>query len=157
MVTDVKFVQIARLAEYLDAEALLDYLCGVLVVNFAALVAMKDFTSKDMSYRVMGRLLEGFSGSDEDRLVILAHWSRDWDGDPTDLQTGGTLCPLMRTVDLTKVSADALKRAHTMMPASAFGALDASFIYKSFSEKQVVLRSQQALAVCTRPLTCPGY
>ena len=129
MVTDVQFVAIAKLAEFLDAEALLDHLCDILATNFRELITMKDFTSKDMSYRVMHRLLKGFAGSADDRLTILAHWSRDWDGDPTDTRSGGTLCPLMRSVDLGKVSAGALAEAHRIMPAAAFGALDASAIY----------------------------
>ena len=67
MVTDVQFVAIAKLAEFLDAEALLDHLCDILATNFRELITMKDFTSKDMSYRVMHRLLKGFAGSVDDR------------------------------------------------------------------------------------------
>jgi hypothetical protein len=104
MVTDVQFVQIAKLTEYLDAKALLDHLRDILSANYLALVKMKDFTSKDMSYRVMHRLLEGFAGSADDRLTILAHWSQDSDGDRIDTRIVGTLYPLMRSVDLTKVS-----------------------------------------------------
>ena len=128
MVTDVQFVQLAKLAEFLDAEALLDHLCDILAANIQELITMEDFTSTDMSYRVMHRLLQGFAGSADDKLTILAHWSRDWDGDPTDMRSGGTLCPLMRSVDLSKVSEGALAEAHRIMPAAAFGALDASAI-----------------------------
>ena len=129
MVTDVQFVRIAKLAEYLDAKALLDHLRGILAANFTELVNMKDFTSKAMSYRVMHRLLEGFAGKEDDRLTILAHWSRDWDGDRTDTRIIGTLYPLMRSVDLRKVSDSALFNAHRMMPAAAFGLLDACAMY----------------------------
>ena len=130
MVTDVQFVAIAKLAEFLDAEALLDHLCDILATNFRELITMKDFTSKDMSYRVMHRLLKGFTGNADDRLTILAHWSRDWDGDPTDTRSGGTLCPLMRSVE--------------KMPAAAFGALDASAMYRLVSAlagKRIILPS----------------
>ena len=115
MVTDVQFVRIAKLAEYLDAKALLDHLRGIFSANFDELVKMKDFTSKVMSYRVMHRLLEGFT--------------RNWDGDRTDMRIVGTLYPLMRSVDLSKVSDSVLANAHRMMPAAAFGLLDASAMY----------------------------
>ena len=92
---------IAKLAEYLDAKALLDHLRGILSANFDELVKMKDFTSKDMSYRVMHRLLEGFAGN--------------WDGDRTDTRIVGTLYPLMRSVDLSEVSALRARRCRCLM------------------------------------------
>ncbi len=146
MVTDAQFVRIAKLAEYLDAKALLDHLRGILSANFDELVKMKDFTSKDISYRVMHRLLEGFTGKEDDRLTILAHWLRDWDGDRTDTRIVGTLYPLMRSVDLSKVSEGVLANAHRMMPAAAFGLLDASAMYMRKEGKLV----QQDLCDVTR-------
>ncbi len=95
----------------------------------------------------MHRLLKGFAGRADDRLTILAHWSRDWDGDPTDTRSGGTLCPLMRSVDLGELSAGALAEAHRIMPAAAFGALDASAMYTLMSaEKSKASVSLSALA-----------
>ncbi len=41
MVTDVQFVAIVKLAEFLDAEALLDHLCDILATNFRELITMR--------------------------------------------------------------------------------------------------------------------
>ena len=108
MVTDENFVQMARLAEYLDAELLVDHLRALFSAQWEALISRKDSTTKQLPYRPMSRLLDGFPGTADDLLTILAHWTRDWDVPTTDLHKGGTLVPLLRMVDISKVSAPKL-------------------------------------------------
>ena len=62
-------------------------------------------------------------------LTILAHWTRDWDVPATDLHKGGTLVPLLRMVDISKVSRAQLAEAERTMPTAAFGELDAAVMY----------------------------
>jgi hypothetical protein len=144
MVTDDNFTQLVVLAEYLQAELLMEHLRAILAAHWRVLVTKKDFTTKQLAYRSMWQLLQNFPGSADEMLTILAHWTRDWDVPATDLHKGGTLVPLLRMVDISKVSRAQLAEAERTMPAAAFGELDAAVMFAELTAAESALATSQA-------------
>ena len=52
---------------HLAAELLYDHLRHILCAHWKRIVEMKDFNSTDLSYRIIGRLLEAFTGTEKVR------------------------------------------------------------------------------------------
>ena len=72
MLTDENFAQLLRIADFLQADKLIEHLREALHRSWGSLMKMEYFNTKAISYRMMEQLLVGFTDSEEAKLNVLS-------------------------------------------------------------------------------------
>lgn len=128
LVTEENFVQMLTLAEFFQAPQLLSHLQHVFCFHWHKLCRLEDFLSEHIMPLTMAALVKDFNGTAEDKLLVIAHWARDWMPQPHNAG-----CAIIKTVDVTEVSTEALTWAKEVMSPSAFSELDFSGLFHRMS------------------------